>query len=146
MVEKKVELHFSRDLVGKPIISRVIGGYKVSVNIIRASITPDEAGEMFVVMSGKKDALSRAIRFLRESGVGVAVESRLFSFDEALCVHCGACVAHCFVNAFSVGANTGRIAFDDKKCVSCGVCIPSCGYGALTLVPHVPRSAKGGRT
>lgn len=145
MVEKKVELHFSRDLVGEPFISRVVAEYKVSVNIVRASITPDEAGEMFVIMSGRNDAVRRAIRFLRDSGVGVAVESRLFIWDEALCVHCGACVAHCFVNAFSVDAKTGRIAWDEKTCVSCGVCIPSCGYKALSLVSRAPRAAKGGR-
>jgi len=145
MVEKKVELRFSRDIVGQPIISRVIGGHGVSVNILRASITPDEAGEMFVIMSGETDALNRAIRFLRKSGVGVAVESRLFSFDEALCVHCGACVAHCFADAFTVDAKTARISWDEKKCVSCGVCIPACGYGALSLVSPTPRAAKGGR-
>jgi heterodisulfide reductase subunit A-like polyferredoxin len=145
MVEKKVELHFSRDIVGKPVISRVIGEYKVSVNILRASITPDEAGEMFVIMSGETAALNRAIRFLRKSGVGVAVESRLFSFDEVLCVHCGACVAHCFVDAFTVDAKTARVSWDEKTCVSCGICIPACGYGALSLVSPTPRAAKGGR-
>ena len=145
MVEKKVELRFSRDIVGQPIISRVIGGHGVSVNILRASITPDEAGEMFVIMSGEGAAITRAIRFLRKSGVGVAVESRLFSFDEALCVHCGACVAHCFVDAFEVDPKTARVSWDAQKCVSCGICIPACGYGALSLVSPKPRAAKGGR-
>lgn len=145
MVDKKVELRFSHDIVGKPIISRVIGGYGVSVNILRASITPDEAGEMFVIMSGESKAVDRALRFLRASGVGVAVESRLFSFDEALCVHCGACVAHCFVDAFTVDPDTARVSWDEKTCVSCGICIPSCGYGALAFVSRTPRAAKGGR-
>jgi ferredoxin len=117
----------------------------VSVNILRASITPDEAGEMFVIMSGGKEAVSRAIRFLRASGVDVAVESRLFSFNEAQCVHCGACVAHCFVDAFTVDPKTARVSWDEKACVSCGICIPSCGYGALAFVSRAPRQAKGGR-
>jgi ferredoxin len=145
MVEKKVELRFSRDLVEKPLISRVIGDFKVSVNILRANITPEEAGEMFVIMSGEKNALDRALKFLKSSGVEVEIEQALLSWDEELCVHCGACVTHCFRGAIETDPKTRLVSLSEKKCISCGICLPSCGYGALKLPLGREHAAKGGR-
>jgi len=145
MVEKKVELRFSRDLVEKPLISRVIGEYKVSVNILRANITPEEAGEMFVIMSGEKKDLESALKFLKNSGVDVEIEQSLLAWDEDLCVHCGACVTHCFRGAIELDKKTRLVSLNEKKCISCGLCLQSCGYGALKLPATRETAAKGGR-
>ena len=50
--------------------------------------------------------------------------------DEALCIHCGACVKNCAHGAISFPEKKARI--DQEKCVGCGRCIGACPVDAVT--------------
>ena len=66
MVKKSVLLHFGASLVDKPVISGLIRDYDVSVNILHARVTPEEAGTMFVHIEGVEAKVSRALDYLNQ--------------------------------------------------------------------------------
>ena len=57
------------------------------------------------------------------------------SYNEALCVTCGACGEACAfgVHAFPVSGGSIRHTVDNNKCTACGECVAVCCYNALHL-------------
>jgi len=132
-MHKNIFLHFSRDLVNKPIISTLIKKYDVEVNILQATITPNEEGTMFVQLRGDEEKLQNALGYLVSSGVDVMIKPRRIKHSETICVSCGACVAHCLPKALFVDEDTGEVRYDEELCIACELCIPACPYHALEM-------------
>jgi ferredoxin len=134
MIQKSVILNFPRALVDKPVISSVIRNYDVEVNILQAFITPDEEGQMFTLFKGQARAVDRALDYLRENDVRTILPVKNLVWDEARCVHCGACVGQCLSSAFTQDSVTRLTLHEAEKCVACELCIPACGYGAIESI------------
>jgi len=134
MTKKSAILHFGRDLVDKPILSGLIRGHDVSVNILQASITPEEDGTMFVQVEGEAGRVKGAFDYLEKLGVRMIFPTKNLIWDEDKCTHCGACVGQCLPKALELDAQTAELLFESDKCIACELCMPACPYGALESV------------
>lgn len=143
MIHENAFLRFPKGLVNEPVISRVIRDFDVEVNILQASITPEEDGHMFAIFGGERGAVNSALDFLREREVRVVLPARNLVWDEELCVHCGACVGQCPSSAFSLHEQTLEVVFDAGRCIACELCIPACSYGAVEPISdHLRRTGE----
>ena len=134
MTKKSAILHFGRDLVDKPMLSGLIRQHDVDVNILQASITPEEDGTMFVQVEGTGENVTKAFEYLESMGVRLVFPAKNMIWDDTKCTHCGACVGQCLPKALALDSGTGGITFDSEKCIACELCIPACPYGALESV------------
>lgn len=134
MIHESAFLRFPKALVNEPVISRLVRDFDVEVNILQASITPEEDGHMFAIFGGERAAVGAAFGYLREREVRVVLPARNLVWDEELCVHCGACVGQCPSSAFSIGEGTGAVSFDPRRCIACELCVPACSYGAVAPI------------
>ncbi len=120
-------LKFDSKAVKKPVISMVTLKTSALVNIIRAEVGP-RRGELIVEVDD--EVADKVENAFRELGVEVCrLEKKVERSEE--CVHCGACVSICPVEAIVVEED-GRIEFLDK-CVLCGNCVNVCPVRALSL-------------
>ncbi|MCP4677288.1 MAG: 4Fe-4S dicluster domain-containing protein [Deltaproteobacteria bacterium] len=141
MIQKSAILNFPKDLIDRPVISRVIREHDVEVNILQAHITPETDGHMFAIFSGKESAVDRALKYLKESQVRVALPTRNLVWVEDRCVDCTACVGQCPSAAFTVDEETREVSYDETRCIACKLCIPACSYGAVeALDEHFRRT------
>jgi ferredoxin len=133
MIKKSAILHFGSDLVDKPIISSLIRNHDVSVNILQASITPEEDGTMFVQIEGDDQAVRKAFDYLKDQGVDMIFPAKNLIWDDKKCTDCGACVAQCLPRALTVDENN-KLQFNSERCIACELCIPACPFHALESV------------
>lgn len=133
-MKKSAILGFRADLVEKPVLSGMIRRHDVNVNILQASITPEEDGAMFIQVEGEPAAVEKALDYLRAAGVRITFPAKNLKRYEEKCTHCGACVAQCHPKALFVRGGTQEVAFDHDKCIACELCIPACPFGALQSV------------
>ena len=70
MAKKMVHLVFPQKLVKKPVIFTMAKRYNIIPNIRRAKIT-ESIGEVTLELSGKKDNLDKAGKYLEKIGVMV---------------------------------------------------------------------------
>lgn len=133
MTKRSAILHFGPDLVEKPLISGLIRNHDVSVNILQASITPEEDGTMFVQIEGDDPAVTKAFDYLKGQGVDLIFPAKNLIWDDKKCTDCGACVAQCLPRALTVGDDM-KLNFNSDKCIACELCIPACPYHALESV------------
>ena len=134
MVKKSAILNFAGNLVEQPILSEMIRNHEVAVNILQASITPEEDGTMFIQVEGETPKVEGAFEYLRTVGVRIIFPAKNLIWDDTKCTHCGACVAQCLPKALSVDSTTGEVSYDCEKCIACELCIPACPFGALESV------------
>lgn len=134
MTKKSAILHFNGELVEKPILSGMIRNHDVSVNILQASISPEEDGTMFVQVEGDEQNVKGAFAYLEGIGVRLVFPAKNLIWDEGKCTHCGACVAQCLPKALFTRPGTAEVGFDAEKCIACELCIPACPFGALESV------------
>lgn len=134
MTRKSAILHFEAALVEKPVLSGLIRNHDVTVNILQASISPDEAGTMFVQVEGEPGDVKRAFAYLGETGVRMVFPTKNLVWEEEKCTSCGACVAQCLPKALAVDEKTKRVSLADSLCIACELCIPACPFGALESV------------
>ncbi len=132
-LSKRIVLHFPRRLVDQPIVYRLIKDYDLQLNILKASVTPDEEGLLVIELSGENDNYSKGIRYLNRTGVTVQSLSNDVTRNEDRCTHCGACVTVCPTDAFELEPSTRLVTFDHEKCLACGLCILSCPPRAMEL-------------
>lgn len=133
MIKKSAILHFGADLVDQPILSGLIRKHDVTVNILQASVTPEEDGTMFIQVEGQPKNVKSAFKYLEDIGVHLIFPAKNLIWDEKKCTHCGACVAHCLPKALSID-NSAKLKLNDEKCLACELCIPACPFGALGSV------------
>lgn len=132
-LSKRIVLHFPRRLVDQPIVYRLIKDYDLQLNILKASVTPDEEGLLVIELSGENDNYNKGIRYLNRTGVTVQSLSNDVTRNEDRCTHCGACVTVCPTDAFELEPSTRLVTFDHEKCLACGLCILSCPPRAMEL-------------
>ena len=134
-MSKKVVLHFPRQIVEQPVISRLAKDYNLEFSILRASITaePEEEGLLVLELKGEQAEYDKGIKYLLKSGVKIQSLSQDVTRNEARCTHCGACLTVCPPGAFEVDPETWQVIFDDAKCVACGLCIKACPPRAIEV-------------
>ena len=66
MAKKKVQLKFSNHLINKPIVYKLVKDFDLTFNILKASIKPDEEGEMVLEIDGQKKNYNKAMAFLND--------------------------------------------------------------------------------
>ena len=133
MPTTKFVLTVPPNMVKEPITARLVRDYDLMVNILRASISPDEAGHMVVELSGERDAIERGRRYLDKVNVRVESLEQDVRWSKELCTHCTACVSVCPSQALSVDRTTMEVSFDGEKCIGCELCIPVCAYRAMEI-------------
>lgn len=143
MKKKSAILNFPKDLIDRPVISHIVRNFDVEVNIIQASITPEEDGRMFVIFKGEGTSIENALAYLEQSNVRVLLPTRNLIWDQVKCVSCTACVGQCGSGALTVEAVTYEVSFDSERCIACDLCIPACSYGAIeSLGDHLKRTGE----
>lgn len=132
-VKKKIVLHFTKNNVDRPIVSRLIREYGLDFNILKASISPGEEGLMIMELSGDQNDYDNGIRYLQSAGIEIQALSQDVLRNEERCTHCGACITMCPTKAFSLEPQTRRVLFDNSKCVVCELCVRACPPRAMEL-------------
>jgi len=132
-VSKRIVLHFPRSCVDQPIIYHLVKDYGLMLNILKASISPNEEGLLVLELSGDRENYEKGVRYLADIGVSIQPLSRDINRNEARCTHCGACVTVCPSGAFVVESPSRKIKFLDKKCMVCGMCIRACPPRAMEM-------------
>lgn len=133
MVTKRLVLHFPHRLVDRPIVYRLIKDYDLVMNILKASITPNEEGLMVIELQGKADNFDRGIKYLEESGVVIDPIGRDVKRNDERCTSCGACITICPADALIVDAATQKVIFDEEKCIACEICVKACPLNAMEV-------------
>ncbi len=134
MFQQSAILNFPKLLIGRPVISYIVRNYDVEVNILQASITPEEDGHMFAIFKGDKGAVQDSLSYLRENQVRIVLPEKNLVRDESLCIHCSACVGQCISGAFTVHPETYEVVYEAEHCIACELCIEACSYGAIESV------------
>ncbi len=134
MYQQSAILNFPKSLIDRPVFTQVVRSYDVEVNILRASITPEEDGRAFVIFSGEHQRIDDALDYLKKSGVNVILPSQKIIRNEEKCTDCSACVGQCISKALTVSPETFRIEYHVDKCIACKLCIPACAFGALESI------------
>jgi len=132
-VAKRIVLHFPRSCVDQPIIYHLVKDYGLMLNILKASISPNEEGLLVLELSGERENYEKGVRYLADIGISIQPLSRDINRNDARCTHCGACVTVCPSGAFVVESPSRKIKFLDKKCVVCGLCIRACPPRAMEM-------------
>ncbi len=119
-------LHFPVDTVNEPITYTLIKEYDVQVNILNADITHGKEGNLLIEMSGASGNLDEALVYLENKQVQISPVAKNILFNEALCIHCGACSSVCFPGALTMDAASRKLRFSPELCVACELCIKAC--------------------
>jgi len=132
-VSKRIVLHFPRQLVDRPIVSRLVRDFNLDFNILKASISPEEEGLLVLELIGAQKDYTKGIKYLTDSGVIIQALSQDVVRNEERCTQCGACVTICPTGAFELDMATREIAFRNEKCIACGICITACPPRAMEV-------------
>jgi len=133
MPAEKLVLTFPPRLVREPLTSRLTKDYDLMVNIMRASISPDEAGHMVVEVEGSAEQLQAGRKYMEKIGVSFEPLSKDVRWIEESCTHCTACVSACPTDALVVDRETMKVSFIAENCIGCELCIPVCVYNAMEV-------------
>ncbi len=132
-VSKRIVLHFSKRLVDRPIVYRLVKDYNLEFNILKALFTQEAEGLMVLEIRGEQKDYDKGIRYLTESGVRLQSLSQDVIRNEERCTHCGACITICPTGAFELAPLTRQVNFDNEKCIACEQCIKACPPRAMEL-------------
>jgi Fe-S-cluster-containing hydrogenase component 2 len=127
----RILLRFSKEIVDQPIISQVILGEKIPINILSAHID-QQGGEILADIPSTY--AEDAVKAFRERGVNVDVR-KLIEVNDEKCIDCGACVSLCPVNAITFEGDFS-VTFDNEKCIgiTCGLCVDACPMRAIRQI------------
>lgn len=124
----KVVLEFPPTKVEEPIVYQLITKHGLMVNILRASIGPQEHGRMVVELTGDDSKLSSGLNYLELSGVDVEPLAEHIQHLNESCTSCTACVPLCPTGALEIDRKDWRVSFDSGKCVVCLSCLDACPH------------------
>lgn len=133
MESRRVVLHFPKTLVDKPIVCKMVKEYNLEFNILKASVTPDEAGLLVLELTGEESNLNKAEKYLKELGISVQLLSKDVIRNDINCTHCGVCVVYCPTGALYVDKASYKVIFVGEKCIACEICIKICPTRAFEV-------------
>jgi ferredoxin len=134
MQKKRVVFNYPPHIVEQPVISKLVKDFDLTVNILRARITPKEEGRLVLEMTGKRQALEAGINYVKELGVDIQPLAQDVKWHEDRCTHCTACISICPPKALDVDRRTMEVSFNRDKCIACELCIPVCPYQAMEIL------------
>jgi len=130
-IKKRVVLHFPARRVDEPVIYKLVKDYDLVLNVLKASIMPNEEGRMVLELSGTKENYDKGIKFLQTVGVKIQSLGQDVRRNDDRCTHCGACVVVCPSGALSVDHKTMIVKFDAAECTACELCVLACPPRAM---------------
>ncbi len=134
MAERRVVLHYPRTLIDEPIVSRLVRDFNVTVNIMRANITPHQEGLMVLGIEGEPENIDAGLKWVEEQGVKVQALELDVVREEEKCTHCGHCVIVCPTGALRIDdRRTQVVVFDSDRCIACELCVPACPPRAMRV-------------
>ncbi len=125
-------LIFSKKIMYKPIIYRLVHDHSIIFNVLEAKIYPKQEGRIILELKGEKKDLDSSIKYLKDEGVIIEELAKRISRDNNSCVHCGACTTVCRVEALSIDRENMEVLFFPEKCVLCGLCLKACPVDAMS--------------
>ncbi len=128
---KIISLHFSPDVVRRPMMYNLAKQFDLTFNILKARISPREEGHMILELSGKEEDYKKGVSYLQEHGISIRDVAQSITRDEESCTHCGLCTALCLAGALCLDRVDRIILFDSNKCTACGMCTRVCPVGAM---------------
>jgi ferredoxin len=132
MVSKRVVVTFPAGLAGKPLTYVLVKDYGLVINILFARISPEEEGKLVLeVGNASYEQIDQGLDYVRSQGATVEPLSREITWNEAECVHCGACTAVCHPKALAMDPASWELSFDPEKCIVCELCVTACPLGIL---------------
>ncbi len=134
MQKKRVVFNYPPHVVEQPVISKLVKDFDLTVNILRAHITPKEEGRLVLEITGKRQALEAGLHYIKELGVEVQPLAQDVRWHEDRCTHCTACVSVCPPKALEVNRRTMEVFFKRERCIACGLCISACPYQAMEIL------------
>ncbi len=126
-----IALHFSPEVVRKPMMYNLAKKFDLTFNILKARISPREEGHMILELSGNREDFKKGISYLQKHGISIQDVAQSITRDESICTHCGLCTALCFNKALSLDPETRVIVFHDSRCTACSNCTRICPVGAM---------------
>jgi ferredoxin len=134
MQKKRVVFNYPQHLIDQPVISRLVKDFDLTVNILRARITPKEQGRLVLEMTGKRGNLEAGINYVKEMGVEIQTLAQDVNWYEERCTHCTGCIAVCPTKALDVDRTQMKVSFNKDKCIACELCIPVCPFQAMEIL------------
>lgn len=133
---KIVYFTFPPEESGRPVVSNLVKLYDLSINILKADISPRQEGSMTLEISGLEENFHKGVAYLKEAGVRITPVAHKIFRDEESCVHCGVCTAMCPTKALTINLADRLVEFDVEKCSACGMCARVCPVKAMCLDPE----------
>ncbi len=132
-VKKRVVLQFPARLVEEPIIYKLVKECDLVLNVLKASITPNEEGRMVLELSGTRENCEKGIKYLQNIGVKIQSLGQDVSRNDDRCTHCGVCVCVCPTGALTLDKKTRMVHFDSAQCTACELCVLACPPRAMEV-------------
>jgi ferredoxin len=126
MRTKRFVMTFPPEEVERPYIYRLVKEFDLMPNILRATISPQDVGQMVLELNGKQDAIDRGLAFLRDQGIRIESLGQEIRMNESRCIQCGACTGFCPTQALRYERPAMKVVFDEDKCVACELCLSAC--------------------
>jgi ferredoxin len=133
MQKKRVVFNYPPHLVDHPIITKLVRDFGLTVNILRADISP-RGGRMVIEVEGKRPELDGGISYVKEIGVGIEPLAQDVKWHEDRCTQCTACISICPTKALDVDRKHMEVSFQRDKCIACEACVPVCPYHAMEIL------------
>lgn len=127
----KLLLRFNADIIRRPIIAETVLETGAKMEIERARVE-GSVGE--IVVNVPEDNCREVVNILKGKNVDVTRLDVPITRDYENCIHCGACVSVCPVDAISY-EDDWRVRFSESRCVQCGTCVNACPVRVIKL-PH----------
>jgi len=134
MQKKRVVLTFPPSLVGQPITYHLVKDYDLMLNILRATVTPNEQGRLVLELTGLRKQLEDGIAYLKALGVEVQPLAQDIRWHEDKCTHCTACIPACPTQAMALDRTVMEVSFHKERCIACELCISVCPFRALEVL------------
>ena len=132
-MKTKLVLSYGADVVERPVIYNLIQQHHLVCNIIKAEMDGNKHGYLVLDVEGSDADFNAALAYLKASNVTVNDVEERISWDEEVCVQCGACTGVCPTGALAIVDQDMGVAFDGGKCILCHSCLKACPFGALRV-------------
>lgn len=129
----KALLRFPPSHVARPVTYHLVKDYDLRINILHAQISSSSVGRLVMDIEGSETNLTQALSFLKGEGVEFELLNGSVSWNDATCVHCGACTAVCPAGCLTMDRKTWTLVFDKAQCLVCQACVIACPVGAMNI-------------